>query len=170
MKKIMAVLVLAILPMIAGCGGGGGSSQPMPTAATLKLSSQGAMPAGKAVSGVTVTIELPAGATAKSTGGVVDATVVVGSALMATTGTAPVGSMGPVNYTPATATAKAKLDFTIASTAVAGVAVGEYATITLILSGVNPAVTDFNVTSFKAYDMSFAEITALTPKLALTVN
>lgn len=78
--------------------------------------------------------------------------------------------MGPVNYTPATATATAKLDFAIASTVAAGATVGEYATITQILSGMNPAVTDFTVTSFKAYDMSFAEITALTSKLALTVN
>jgi hypothetical protein len=172
MKKIMAVLVMAMMPMIAGCGGGGDSALPllMPTAATVKVSSQGTMPAGKAVSGIAVTIELPTGATAKNTGGVVDATVVVGSSLMATTGATPVGSMGPVYYTPATATAKAKLDFTIASTVAAGVAVGEYATITLILSGVNPAVTDFTVTSFKAYDMNFAEITALTSKLALTVN
>jgi hypothetical protein len=163
MKKIIAILALAILPMITGCGGGDTVYFPLnPTAATLKLSSQGTMPAGKAVTGIAATIELPSGATVKNTNGVVDATVVVGSGLMA--GTA--GTMGPVNYTPATATAKAKLDFTIASTVAAGVAVGEYATITLILSGVNPAVTDYKVTSFKAYDLSFAEITALTSKLA----
>jgi len=170
MKKIVAAFVMAILPMIAGCGSDGDST-PAPTAATVKVSSQGTMPAGKAVTGVAVTIELPAGVTAKTTtAGAADATVVVGSALMNTTGTTPVGTMGPVTYTPATATAKAKLDFTIASTAVAGVGVGEYATITLILAGVVPTGTDFTVTSFKAYDLSFAEIPALTSQLALTVN
>lgn len=172
MRNILTVMIMAILPLIAACGGGGGGgSVSMPTAAVLKLSSQGTLPAGTAVTGIGATIELPAGVTAKTaTGGAVDATVVVGSALMATTGTAPVGTMGPVTYTPATATAKAKLDFTIASTAAAGVGVGECATITLILSGVNPAVTDFNVTSFKAYDLSYTQIPALTSKLALTVN
>lgn len=166
MKKILAVLIMMILPMIAGCGGGGGSSAPL-TAAVVKLSSQGTLPAGKAVSGIAATIELPAGVTAKTTaGGAVDATVVVGSGLLATTA----GTLGPVVYTPATATAKAKLDFTIASTAVAGVGVGEYATITLIITNANPAASDFTATSFKAYDMSFAEIPALTSKLAVALN
>ena len=168
MKKLI-LLVMAILPMIAGCGGGGGgdNAAPLPTAATLKLSSQGTMPVGKAVSGIDVTIELPAGATVKTTSGVVDATVVVASGLLTTA----TSSMSPITYTPAAGATKAKLDFTIASTALAGVQVGEYATITLILSGVNPAVTDFNATLFKAYAVDGSgAISALTPKLALTVN
>jgi hypothetical protein len=164
MNKIIAVIVMVIMPMVAGCGGGGSSTTP--TTAVLKLSSQGTLPDGKAVSGFGATIELPAGVTAKTaTDGAVAATVVASSGLLA--GSA--GTMGPVTYTQATATAKAKLDFTIASTAAAGVGVGEYATITLTLSGVSPAVTDFNVTSFKPVDLSYADMTELTSKLTLTL-
>ena len=131
----------------------------------LKLSSQGTLPAGKKVSGLHSTIELPAGVTAKTAGGVVDATVVVGSGLLATTPS----TMVSVNYTPATANAKAKLDFSIASTAYSGVDVGEYATITLIFSGGNPNLSDFNVTSFEACDLGYAVIPALTLKMVMTV-
>lgn len=158
---------MAILPMVAGCGGGGDGVNPLlllPTSATLKLSSQGTMPAGKAVSGIDVSIELPAGATVKTSGGVVDASVVVASGLL----TSATSTMNTPTYTPAAGAAKAKLDFTIASTAAAGVQVGEYATITLILSGVNPALTDYKVTSFKAYAVDgTGVISELSSKLAL---
>lgn len=165
MKKLLAVLVVVILPMIAGCGGGGGSSA-KPTGATLRLSSLGALPVGTAVSGIVATVELPTGVTVKTNqDGTADATVVVGSGLLA----GPAGTMGPVIYTAATPAAKAKLDFTIASTAVNGVGVGEYVTITVILNDTNPPAADYRVTAFKAYDMSFAEITALTAQTALSV-
>lgn len=155
---------MMILSMISGCGGGGSSAKP--TGATLKLSSLGTLPAGKAVSGIVATVELPTGVTVKTNqDGTADATVVVGSGLL----NGAAGTMGPVIYTNATATAKAKLDFTIASTAVNGVGVGEYATITVILNDVNPLVADYKITAFKAYDMSFVEITALTAQTILSV-
>lgn len=166
MKKALGILLLAIMPMVAACGGGGETS-PMPTTAVITLSSQGTLPAGNGVTGFGATIELPAGVTAKTvTGGAADAAVVVPSGLLA--GSA--GTLGPVNYTPATATAKAKLDFTMASMVDAGAGVGEYATITLILSGVTPAVTDFNVTSFQPVDLSFSPIATLTSKLSLSTH
>ena len=165
MKKFI-LLILAILPMIAGCGSDNNST-PQPTAASLKLSSQGTIPAGTAgmaVSGIGVTIELPTGVTVKKAAdGTVDASVVVASGLFKSTNSSVV--------TPIfTDGSPAKLDFTIASTAVDGVQVGEYATITLILSGVTPIVTDFKVTKFDARDMDLVSIPALTSKPALTVN
>lgn len=169
MKRIQTVVTMVLLALITGCGGGGGGdtggSGPVPTTAVLKFSSQGTLPAGKAVSGFSATLDLPAGATAQTGAGGASATVVVPSGLLG--GSA--GSMGPVIYTPATSSAKAKLDFTIVSTAAAGVGVGEYATITLVLAGVNPSVTDFTVTSFIPGDMTLTPVTGLTPILGLSV-
>lgn len=157
---------MVILALITGCGGGGtGGAGSIPTTAVLKFSSQGTLPAGKAVSGFSATLELPAGVTAQTgAGGVAAATVVVPSGLLA--GSA--GSLGSVIYTPATSSAKAKLYFFIASTAAAGVGVGEYATITLALAGVDPLVTDFTVTSFIPGDMTLTPVTGLTPMLNLS--
>lgn len=173
MKKIYALLLMTIFSQLTACGGGGGGgssttplSPPQPTAAVMKLSASGTLASGKAVAGFGVTIDLPAGVTVKTiTGGSVDATVVVGSGLLAGTN----GTMGPVTYTPATSTTKAKIDFTIASTAAAGVGIGEYATINFILSGVSPAATDFVVTSFKPVDLSFTDITTLAAVKTVTL-
>lgn len=162
---------MTIMPMIAGCGGGGstsGAPSSSPTTAVLTFSSQGTLPAGKSVSGFGAIIELPAGVSVKTdAGGVVDATVVVPSGLLGGAGNA---GMGPVTYTAATATAKAKLNFTIASTAPLGVGAGEYATLNLNLSGVTPAVTDFNVTLFKPIDMSFADRPELSSNISLVLH
>lgn len=166
MRKMLAVLAVTILPMLAGCGDSGGDSS-MPTAAVITFSSQGILNAGNGVRGFTATIELPAGVTAKTgTGGSVDTTVVVPSGLLGGSN----GTMGPVIYTPATTTAKGTLNFSLLSTAAAGADVGEYATITLALSGVNPGVTDFNVTSFTPVDVRFEDLAGLTSKLNLSVH
>lgn len=166
MKKMLAVMVLMILPMIAGCGDSGDSSSGGSSTAVLKFSSQGILGSGKAVRGFSATIELPGGATAKTgAGGSADALVVVPSGLLA--GSA--GTMGPVIYTPATSSAKAKLNFTLLSVAPAGVNSGEYATITLTLAGGSPAATDFVVTSFEPMDLNFAPLTGLTPELNLSI-
>lgn len=173
-----------IISSVTGCGGvpwSGGNTYTtgvitsdcivnasfvLPTTAILKLSSQGVLSVGKAVSGFGATLELPSGVTVKNTGGVVDASVVAGSGLLE--GSA--GTLGPVNYTPATSITKAKLDFTIASTAPAGVGVGEYATINFILNGVSPTAADFSITSFKPIDLSYTDITTLIPVKTLELR
>jgi len=168
MKRIMAMAIMAILPMIAGCGGSGGTAVPQPTTAVLKISATpGTLPAGKAVAGLGATIELPAGVTVKTTtSGAVDATVVVPSGVLGGAGNA---AMGPVIYTPA-GTGKAKLDFTVASTAQAGVGEGEYVTITFTLNGVAPSAADLVITSFKPVDLSYADLTTVTPSKAVTIQ
>ena len=172
MKKMVALLIMMIFPVIAGCGGGGGT--PAPTAATLKISATpGSLPAGKAVSGIAVTIELPAGVTVKTTtSNVVDPTVVVPSGVWALAGTSTpaTAALGPVVYTPAVGATKAKLDFTIASTVLAGVGEGEYVTVNFLLAGVSPAASDFNLLSFQAFDLSFANIAAVTPVKVVTLH
>ena len=168
MKMIIAALVMVNVLMLAGCGGGGGGTATIskPSTAVITLSSQGVLPAGKALSGFIVTIELPAGVTAKTgTNGAVEATVVVPSGLLA----GGEGTMGPVIYTPATAGVRAKINFTMASMSATGVGTGEYATITLSLSDVAPAVNDFTIISFTPVDMSYAHISGLTPRLNVSL-
>lgn len=166
MRKMLALVAVLGMALLAACGGGGDGADGMPTSAVLIFSAQGTLPAGVAVSGVGATIELPTGVTVQTdAGGAVDPAVVVPSGLLAGAN----GTLGPVIYTPATATTKARLDFTVVSMAVAGAGVGEYATITLILAGVDPAVTAFNVTAFEPIDLSYAAISTLTAKLDLTV-
>lgn len=166
MRAIIATILLTVIALICGCGGGGGSSSAAPTAAVLKLSSQGTLPDGKAVSGFGAIIELPAGVTVKTAaGGAVDASVVVPSGLLAGSNV----TLGPVTYTPATATSKAKLDFAIASTASAGVGVGEYVIIAFILTGVTPTAADFAVTSFTPVDLNFADLPGITAAKSLTL-
>ncbi|MFZ4856246.1 MAG: hypothetical protein ACOYL3_07600 [Desulfuromonadaceae bacterium] len=168
MNKMSLAGVFMIMTMITGCGGGGSSTpSPItpitPTTAVLKFSSQGTLPDGKAVAGVRATVELPAGVSVKTTGtGDVDTTVVVPSGLFDKQ-----DNLLPVTYTAATANAKATLSFSIVSLKPAGAGVGEYATLTLNLSGVSPVVSDYRITLFNPRDMSGGDITALTPALAL---
>ena len=79
--------------------------------------------------------------------------------------------MGPVTYTAATATTKATLDFTVISTDLAGVGVGEYVTITCLLNGTAPPTSEFKSTpSFSPEDMSFAPLAHPDSKLTSTIN
>ena len=162
---------MAMMSLIAGCGGGGGGGESSAsTSAVLKLSATpGTLPAGKTVAGIAATIELPTGVTVKTAadGKTVDPTVVVPSGLLGGAGNAV---MGPVSYTAATVTGKAKLDFTTASTAAAGVGEGEYVTITFILSGILPAGADFNVSSFELTCLPLFDKVTLTAGTALTVQ
>lgn len=172
MKKIFALIAMVFLPLFAGCGGGDdGTFVPIVSfnTAVLKLSSQpqSGLPAGKAVSGVVVSVEMPAGVTVKTgTNNVVDPSVVVPSGLMA--GTA--GILGPITYTPAAGATKATLDFSVASTAPAGVGVGEYVTVNFTLAGVAPTAADFNVTTFDVADLTASPIPTLTAKKDLTLK
>ena len=175
MKKII-LLILAILPMMAGCGSDGNTVQ-QPTTATLKISAedlQGTIvPVGaKVVAGIEATIVLPTGVTVKTTkdlgnGGFEADGSVIASGLLKAAGVQS-DLMTPV-YTPANVATntKAKLYFIITCVpSTAGVAVGEYATITLNLSGVNPAVSEYSVTPFNAYAAdNSGVIPNITPKL-----
>jgi hypothetical protein len=163
MKKMMILVLAALLPLLSGCGGGGSSG---PSVAVVKLSAQGELPAGRSVAGLGATIELPAGVTVKTTAtGAVDAGVVTPSGLFG----AGNAAMGPVSYTPATATSRARLDFAVFSTAPGGVGVGEYVTINCSLHGVTPVAADFLVSSFTLTDLNYVELTMLTASKSVTV-
>lgn len=146
MKKIFALLVMAILPMIAGCGSGGGGGSDAPTAAVFKLSSD-SFPAGAGakIYGIHATIDLPTGVTVKAdAAGNVDTTdktgTVYASGLLNNTNSSPLAV-----YTPAVGATKAKLTIDIGVGG--GVAAGEYATINVILDGVNHPIADYTVSS-----------------------
>ena len=161
MKRIPTLVTLLILALFTGCGGGSdpGGAGTLPTTAVLTFSSQETLPVGMAVSGFSATLELPAGVTVQTGAGGATATkVVVSSGQMG----GAAGMVGPVIYTPATSSTKAKLDFTIVSMTAAGVGVGEYAKTSLDLAGVTPSAGDFTVTSFIPGDMTLTPVTGLT--------
>lgn len=177
MKKVIAMAIMAVLPLVAGCGGGGSSATAPPTVAVLTLSATpGTLPAGKLLVSFGATVELPAGVTVKTNAGApteADASVVLPTAFMANTGTANVST---VIYTPANSAAvppvKAKLDFVVSSGAPAGSGVGEgdYVTITCILNGSLPTAADFTITSFTPADQLYAALPGLSVNKAVTLK
>lgn len=127
MRNIYTIFIVTLI-LLTGCGdGGNGTPAVQPTIARLTLSTQGTLPAGKALSGINVTLQLPIGVTPTLTNGVVDDSVVKPSGVLA--GTAI--SIIPTYYTPASDTALGTINFLVASNSVEGFATGEFATITL---------------------------------------
>jgi hypothetical protein len=172
MKNILFVWVALAVCTLAGCGSDDAPliipvtpATPV-TTAILKLSSQGTLAGGTSLSGIGVTVVLPAGVTVKTgTGGVVDASVVTIS------GVAVPGTLAPPVYTPATASAKATLHFVIASSVAGGFGVGEFATVTCgIASGFFPVASDFSLTSFTPADLFLQPVTGLTATFTADIH
>lgn len=133
---------LPLLIALAACGGGSSASTPTYTNATVKIAIAGALPAGTNISGVGVTVTLPAGVTiATDISGAVAAGAVTPSGIFATgTQTAPI-------YTAANGANQATLKLGMASGTVAGEnQAGEIATVVFNLaSGTVPTSADFSL-------------------------
>ena len=158
---IWALCGLMVL-LLAGCGDGGGaapSQQFSPAIATLKLVTQGTLPAETSLSGVSVTISLPAGVTP-----VMHPTGEVDSATVTVSGVAIPSSSLPPTYTPATGTAPATLQLVITNTAAEGFGVGEFATVTCsVTPGFHPRGEDFSVSNFSAITLTGGAATTVEP-------
>jgi hypothetical protein len=160
---------------VAGCGGtlNGGtyttaaitdactvsasfSATAAPTTAVINISTQGTL--ATALSGVGITLNLPAGVTVTTNSdGSVASGVVVAS------GVAQNNSTFVSTYTAASGSTGATLAITVASTSVAGFGTGEFVTVnTNIGSGYNPQATDFSLTNFEPGDLSGNLVTGLT--------
>lgn len=134
MKRILlaAVGMLTLLNLL-GCGGGGGgggtgSGTPAATSATLYLSTNGTMPSGQLISGVTVTVNLPTGVTVQT---------VTPSGRLAGT--------GEVIIDPAN-TNTTKVTFYSFNRTLSPFDKGEFATVTCsIAAGNSPQATDFTI-------------------------
>ncbi|MFZ4855062.1 MAG: PASTA domain-containing protein [Desulfuromonadaceae bacterium] len=111
-----------------------------PSTAMLKINLSGDL-AGKAITGTSFTVTLPANVTPAMVGSAVATSVVTPSGTFAGNTISPV-----VTYTAAVGATKGTLQIVLPSSLVAGVnTVGEVATVTLQLAnGVAPVVADFN--------------------------
>ena len=129
------------------------------SSAQLKLSAVGNLPAGSALSGIRVKIQLPAGVTVRTeAGNVVSQGVVIPS------GAARASSLSFVQYAPATPTAPAILEFLIVSHEAGGFGVGEFAMVNCRLApGGIPSAYDFIIPAadFQPADLQLQPVTTL---------
>jgi hypothetical protein len=136
------------------------------TTAILKISTQGTLAAGSSLSGVGITVNLPAGVTVKTVaGGAVDAGVVTVSGIAV-----PSTLVAPL-YTPATATANATLTFAVASNTAGGFTTGEFATVTCDINANSfPAATDFTLSGLTPGDLFLQPVTGLSSSLQVNLQ
>lgn len=160
-----AIIAIATL-LLSACGGGGGSAAP-PTTATLKLStSTSGTLAPDAMSGIQISVILPAGVTVKAnTGGSVQDGVVSVSGVAAP-------GMAQSLYTPASGATPGKLTIVVASNA--GFGPGEFATVICdIAAGSYPTAGDFPLADFMPVDnitFNTTTISGLTPSVTVTLQ
>lgn len=168
MKKtslFVQLMLAAGLAAMIGChgGGGGGGAAPASTKAIVTLSTTGTLPAGTQINGIQITLNLPAGVTAKaspySAGSptilVTDAGVVISS------GTAT-GSYASGAYLANTAASTYKINIGIAQASDSGFSAGEFAQVSCdIAAGGSPVAADFSLASFIATDKNGVELTSL---------
>jgi hypothetical protein len=170
LKRLSGMFFTVAVVAMFGCGGGGGGAA-QPTTATLKLISEGA--AGTKISGVEVTVVLPAGVTVKATPSAANPALLVTNTgvvvLSGATAANPAAfidlKMEPI-YTPATNTTPGKVKIMIP--AKVDFDLGEYVTVNAdIAAGTFPTVTDFPaLEGFIAVDsVNFAPIAGVTSKI-----
>jgi hypothetical protein len=171
MRRLISPVIYLALAVLSGCGGGDSTTATttpppaaaQPSAATLKLSTQGALPAGASIGALDVTVSLPAGVTVKADGaGQTAAGVMTPSAGAA-------GSLGVATFTPAAGgnPAKARIVMINAS----GIGTGEFVTVNCdIAAGSSPKDTDFSLAGFSAGDVNGTAIAGLTPAITADIK
>lgn len=189
MKKIerfTALLFILVFGLLAGCGGSSTTAAdpatttttttppttPAPATATtkavLRLSTQGVLPQGGQLSGLAITIQLPAGTTVATDTNTTVPTVAPGvvtvSGVAAQAGTT---AMLPPVYTPATATAPATLQIILAG----NFGVGEFVTINCATAPGSTPPSSSTVTpiSFTPTDQQLRPVTVLTAGVSVTL-
>jgi hypothetical protein len=158
---MISLFTLAAFLILGGCGGGSNGSEP--TKATVKLSTQGTLPQGTQLSGIGVTILLPAGVTVDTTSGAVAAGVVTVSGVAAQGGASV---LGPQTYTAASGSTRGTLAFTLAAN---NFGTGEFATVDFNLGPGSSAPSASDVTIAPA-DQSLQPVSALSVALAVQLN
>lgn len=143
--------------MLTACGGGGSGTAAVPVTATLKLATTGTSAAN--LSGIDITLHLPAGVVpALNNDGTVAVTVVSPS------GVASTGTLVAANYTPANIPTNGSLRISLISAT--GFGVGEFATINLnVATGSNPTLSDFTLSGFDPIDISYTHVLTLSAVL-----
>jgi len=169
MKRI-ALTVLVILAfgflLYAGCGGGGGTSPTQPTTAVVTLSTSGSLPANTVIGGVEMTINLPAGASVKTTSAKANkAAIVTYDGVVVVSGVA----VGANTLTLGTSLTPEQLEVQVTNPN--GFGVGEFATVNFEIStGSTVAPSDFTAVAMTAVDLNGAPIQGLTPGLTAVIQ
>ena len=139
--------------------GGGSSSAPTSTTATLRLSTSGTLPQGTSLEGVEITLTLPTGVTIRTESG-----DPVASGYVNVAGEGLPESVIAV-YIPASGTTPATLSLAVTSTTAAGFGTGQFVTVTCDLNGTSPKASDFVLSDFKPYDLSGNLVNGLTASI-----
>jgi len=168
-RNLVPAAYLAAVMILGGCGGGGSGSAPAapPTKAVVRLSSQGTLPQGAQLSGIEVTLRLPAGVSIRT-----DASGAVASGEVAVSGVAAQGgsvTLLPPVYTPASSQAPATLQFTFAGS---DFGTGEFATVTCDLAPGSsaPSAASLVVSDFSPADQLLRPVTSLSVALSLQLE
>lgn len=152
---IQKIILLAILTTLISCSGGGSdTTPPSPTTMNIKISTQGTIPSGAQIGGISVTLILPAGVTVKATGDPNNPSVLVTDANVVTpSGIAAVSSSVLATYTAATASVAGNVSIQIAQSA--GFAVGEFVTLHCdVIAGQTSTPANFSLSNFSAVDLN----------------
>ena len=148
-----ATLILTLLAL-AACGGG--TTDTTKPTATFKISLNGTLPTGTAISGAVFTLTLPDNVIPELVSGAVADSVVTPSGVFAG------GVLIPVVYKEATAYAPGMLVIGLASAATTGVAeTGEVATVTLRLANSAAPTADSFTLDQAATDLSGKVVSGL---------
>ena len=173
MKRISVtglLVLICILVSLAACGGGGGggggSTTPAPTQAVLTLSTSGT----GTIAGIEVTVNLPAGVTAKATAAPGNPSVFVADVGVVTSaGSATGAEAAMATFVTSTTSSTSKLMVYVAKSS--GFTTGNYAVIKCdIAAGHVPAAANFSVSDFQPVDVDGAAMTSITPGLAVVMK
>jgi hypothetical protein len=167
--KILRLLIMIILGSIAlsACGGGGSSDVvvvPTRSAKAVMKIETVATPdySGTLISGITVTVDLPAGVSVNATPGdlITDSSVVLASGVTGTNAWA---------YFTYDAAAR-KVVIYVASLDQTGFGTGEFVTVNCVIDSGKPTAADFGVEGVEATDVNGAAIAGLTAGYTVAIH
>jgi hypothetical protein len=160
-RLLMTLFILISLTACGGGGGGGGETTPPLTKAIVTLSTAGTLPAGTQIGGIEVTVNLPAGVTAKaSLYSAGSSTMVTDAGVITASGTAAAGSYVSGVYLAGTAASTYKINMGIANAN--GFSTGEFAQVSCdIATGSSPTATDFSLSNATVVDLNGSTLPGL---------
>jgi len=174
MKRIVlsSLLIFALcLTMLSACGGGGGGSssapQPSgPTTAVIKIGTTGGLGLGSLISGVSVTVVLPAGVTVKATPDIINPSVLVTNAgVVMVSGVTGTNASAPYNTYNS---ADRKVDINVVDQD--GFGIGQFVTVNCdIASGATPTAGGFGLTYYFS-DLNGFVISGLTTTFTVDIH
>jgi hypothetical protein len=154
------LITLFILISLTACGGGGGDAAPPSTKAIVTLSTSGTLPAGTKIGGIQVTVNLPAGVTAKaSLYSAGSSTMVTDTGVITASGTAA-GSYTSGAYLAGAAASTYKISMGVVNAN--GFSAGEFAQVSCdIAAGSSPTAADFSLSNPTVVDLNGVTLTGI---------